>query len=118
MSYTAIIIDSETHQTVWDLMCDFDWEKEATLFCCHHVTLALKPISHKAGEVREFKIVGYGRNELAAAFLVEGVEDSINEHPHITACCYGVGRPKDSNSITEWKYFEPIDGRGQVKILN
>lgn len=103
--YSGVLLDEESHKKLIGLYKDQipdSWNLYA-----HHMTInpfGLVP-QEMVGKSVSLKITHVGKSDKAIAVKVSGFEGKTNNaFPHITIAVnvIGGGKPKDSNSITEW----------------
>lgn len=102
--WSAIVLTNQSKQELIGFMrnCIQDgWE-----IIAHHCTIdPFSPIDSGVGELVTLKVVAIGESDKALAVKVTGYNGKTNNaFPHVTVAINrtGGGKPKDSNSITEW----------------
>lgn len=120
VSYTGVILDGDAHEAILEAFSVPEgWSVKA-----HHMTMCLGPVdasleafasspaeSYALGREAVLKVVGVGVSDTAMALLVESDVPSKNAIKHITVAVSPEGKPKDSNSISDWTRFEATDLR-------
>eukprot|EP01125_Pyxidicula_operculata_P011285 TRINITY_DN3691_c0_g1_i1.p1 TRINITY_DN3691_c0_g1~~TRINITY_DN3691_c0_g1_i1.p1 ORF type:complete len:418 (-),score=101.17 TRINITY_DN3691_c0_g1_i1:9-1262(-) len=92
----------------------------------HHMTICLGQLSTQQyntklpppevlGSKAKLTVTGYGKNDKACAVRVEGYA-TVNSTPHITLCVSPTGKPKDSNTITEWEEVSKKTGYPTITL--
>lgn len=114
MSYTAIVLDSESiaklRARARGLFGDLpaNWIEKL-----HHVTLCMgtrEVFNEQIGQRRVMRVVSIGEIEgRVLAFGVDGARDSDNKTPHITIAHAHKAKPRESNDITLWETIPPDD---------
>lgn len=110
---------------------DVDWENPTEYL--DHCTLIHRSQMDKAFDLDTFmetvntlwkednkiQITHIGHNGKALAFKVDSPlvrKMCKNENPHITICTYNGGKPKDSNTITNWVELMPITIEVEARV--
>lgn len=99
-----------------------DWRKYA-----HHMTIIYNNKSEVAqawanttaprmGEDVLLRATHVGVSDKAIAIRVSG-EMSANDIPHITIACSPIGKPVDSNKITNWREIDPFTINGRIDVF-
>jgi len=92
-------------------------------------TVYAKQLYSNSNHFEILRIDAIGHNDKALAFRVKPIYISkhieniptklvdlcANTTPHITICTFGDGKPKDSNTITEWTTIDPIVVMGELR---
>lgn len=104
--WSAVVLDAQSKNTLvnsFKNMIPDGWEVIA-----HHMTINFKNIVNTAevGKRATLKVTHIGKNNTALAVKVSGYTGTTNNSfPHITIAIDRAngGKPKDSNTITNWQ---------------
>lgn len=112
--YSCVLLDNKSHDLLLTTFSDKipnDWKRIA-----HHMTICfgeLKDVT-EIGKTVNLTVTHIGFNDKAMAVLVNGFR-SKNTNPHVTlAINPNSGKPKDSNTITDWVNVEEFTITGVV----
>ena len=127
--YYGVFLDEQESDRVYRIVDSLpgidipsDWKKYA-----HHMTIVFNNKSDVAqawakltvprvGEDVLLKATHVGMSDRAIAICVSG-EMSANDIPHITIACSPIGKPVDSNKITNWREIDPFTINGKVDVF-
>lgn len=121
MSYTALVLDEESHaKLVSQFVVPSDWQK-----ICHHMTINLGdaeagPAAHLVGQEFEVTATTFGQDDRVVAVGVETSVPSSNKIKHITVAVNvnGGGKAKHSNELTNWTALaQPLVLRGVIQVV-
>jgi hypothetical protein len=102
--WSAVVLDDKSKNTLinsFKTMIPDGWE-----VLCHHCTINPFGLIDNVGQSVKLKITHIGKNNTALAVKVSGYNGKTNNaFPHITIAIDRAngGKPKDSNSITNWQ---------------
>ena len=127
--YFGVFLDADESERVYRIVDSLpgidipsDWRKYA-----HHMTIIYNNKSEVAqawanttaprmGEDVLLRATHVGVSDRAIAIRVSG-EMSANDIPHITIACSPIGKPVDSNKITNWREIDPFTINGKVDVF-
>lgn len=127
--YYGVFLDDDESQRVYNIVDSLpginipeDWKKYT-----HHMTITFNDKSEVAqawanatnprlGEDVLLKATHVGVSDKAIAIKVSG-EMSANDIPHITIACSPIGKPVDSNKITNWREIDPFTINGRIDVF-
>jgi hypothetical protein len=121
ISYTAVVLDKESHIRLVDLLKElFDDLTDWRIFA-HHMTIKMGglPSERKSllGQEIDLAIDGFGYTDDVVAVRVDTNLQTKNETPHITLAVGPKGKPVMSNLITNWEYLQPFHVYGTVEEI-
>ena len=127
--YFGVFLDADESERVYRIVDSLpgidipsDWRKYA-----HHMTIIYNNKSEVAqawasttapriGEDVLLRATHVGVSDRAIAIRVSG-EMSANDIPHITIACSPIGKPVDSNKITNWIEIDPFTINGRIDVF-
>ena len=127
--YFGVFLDADESERVYRIVDSLpgidipsDWRKYA-----HHMTIIYNNKSEVAqawanttaprmGEDVLLRATHVGVSDRAIAIRVSG-EMSANDIPHITIACSPIGKPVDSNKITNWREIDPFTINGRIDVF-
>lgn len=120
MPYTAIVLETESHETLMSWTAENHGIPDDFLIKGHHMTIDLKPVDKSMGrdfheQRHEMRVIRFGRLDGIMAVEVQTAVPSKNERKHITLCHATTVKPMMSNQIVEWVDVEPFTLYGTVK---
>jgi len=116
--WSAIVLDEKSKN---ELLSTYKNEiPEGWEIIAHHMTINPFGLTDDVGRHVPLKVIAVGNNDKAFAVKVSGYDRKTNNaFPHITIAINraGGGKPKDSNTITNWKSIDGINLEGTVENL-
>ena len=127
--YFGVFLDADESERVYNIVNSLpgigipdDWRKYTS-----HMTIIYnnkseiaqawaKAAAPRVGEDVLLKATHVGVSDKAIAIRVNG-EMSANAIPHITIACSPIGKPVDSNKITNWREIDPFSISGRIDVL-
>ena len=127
--YFGVFLDADESERVYNIINSLpgidipdDWRKYTS-----HMTIIYnnkseiaqawaKATAPRVGEDVLLKATHVGMSDKAIAIRVNG-EMSANAIPHITIACSPIGKPVDSNKITNWREIDPFSISGKIDVL-
>lgn len=127
--YFGVFLDADESERVYNIVNSLpgidipdDWRKYTS-----HMTIIYnnkseiaqawaKATAPRVGEDVLLKATHVGMSDKAIAIHVNG-EMSANAIPHITIACSPIGKPVDSNKITNWREIDPFTISGKIDVL-
>ena len=127
--YFGVFLDADESERVYNIINSLhgidipdDWRKYTS-----HMTIIYnnkseiaqawaKATAPRVGEDVLLKATHVGVSDKAIAIRVNG-EMSANAIPHITIACSPIGKPVDSNKITNWREIDPFTISGKIDVL-
>ena len=127
--YFGVFLDADESERVYNIINSLpgidipdDWRKYTS-----HMTIIYnnkseiaqawaKATAPRVGEDVLLKATHVGISDKAIAIRVNG-EMSANAIPHITIACSPIGKPVDSNKITNWREIDPFTISGKIDVL-
>lgn len=108
ISYSAVVLDDNSHNQLITLLHTMfqgleEWEEYA-----HHMTITLGPLpleqKNLIGQQIDLSVTHVGYTQHVIGVKVESPIDTTNKTPHITLAVNtrGGGKPKMTNDITSW----------------
>lgn len=118
ISYTAVVLTRESSDLLIKKFSNItpeNWTIHA-----HHMTINMKeasegPAAHFVGEKVQLNVISYAINDKALAVGVETNVPSNNKIKHVTIATSPIGKPGDSNDLTEWKPLPQFSIEGIVE---
>ena len=127
--YFAAFLDADESERVYNIINSLhgidipdDWRKytdHMTIIYNNKSEIAqawAKATAPRVGEDVLLKATHVGMSDKAIAIRVNG-EMSANAIPHITIACSPIGKPVDSNKITNWREIDPFTISGRIDVL-
>ena len=127
--YFAVFLDADESERVYNIVNSLpgidipnDWRKytgHMTIIYNNKSEIAqawAKATAPRVGEDVLLKATHIGMSDKAIAIRVNG-EMSANAIPHITIACSPIGKPVDSNKITNWGEIDPFTISGKIDVL-
>jgi tRNA nucleotidyltransferase/poly(A) polymerase len=119
ISYSGVILDSESTNKLVSLLGDFDIEGWRVY--AHHMTVNLGPIPHNKrgliGQDFDLTVTDIGSNDNVIAVKVDTPLETSNKVPHITLAVSPNGKPRMSNDITNWVSVTPFKVSGTLEEI-
>ena len=128
--YYGIFLDNDESERLFNIVNSLpgidiptDWKKY-----CHHMTIVYNDKSEvaqawanlankKLGEYVCLTVTQVGISDKAIAVKVSGGM-TANDIPHITVACSPIGKPVDSNKITNWRDIDNFKIDGIVSVFD
>ena len=127
--YFGVFLDADESERVYNIVNSLpgidipdDWRKytdHMTIIYNNKSEIAqawAKATAPRVGEDVLLKATHVGVSDKAIAIRVNG-EMSANAIPHITIACSPIGKPVDSNKITNWRKIVPFTINGKIDVL-
>ena len=127
--YFGVFLDADESERVYNIINSLpgidipdDWRKytdHMTIIYNNKSEIAqawAKATAPRVGEDVLLKATHVGVSDKAIAIRVNG-EMSANAIPHITIACSPIGKPVDSNKITNWRKIVPFTINGKIDVL-
>lgn len=127
--YFGVFLDADESERVYNIINSLpgidipdDWRKytdHMTIIYNNKSEIAqawAKATAPRVGEDVLLKATHVGVSDKVIAIRVNG-EMSANAIPHITIACSPMGKPVDSNKITNWREIVPFTINGKIDVL-
>ena len=118
ISYTAIVLDSNSHDLLLKNLSPFIPEGWKTY--SHHMTINMGSAKDKSevGNTVSLTATQWAKDEKAIAVMIEGYQLKDARTPHVTVAVNieGGGKPKDSNGLKGWQPLSnPVSLTGVIQ---